>query len=104
MAQFDVYQNLNADTKRSVPYLLDVQADLLSELGTRVVVPLMSTEKINKMLRHLNPLFEIDGRQFVMSASELAGVSVQILGARVLSLKHQRSAIIEALDFLFVGF
>lgn len=40
MPQFSVYKNKNAATKARVPYLLDVQSNLLSELETRVVVPL----------------------------------------------------------------
>ena len=40
MAQFNVYRNLNATTKSVTPYLLDVQSNLLSDLVTRVVVPL----------------------------------------------------------------
>ena len=41
MAQFDVYLNPNAATRKIIPYLLDVQADLLDTLSTRVVVPLI---------------------------------------------------------------
>ena len=40
MAQFDVYRNANPATRTRVPYLLDLQSDLLDPLGTRVVVPL----------------------------------------------------------------
>jgi toxin CcdB len=39
-----------------------------------------------------------------MSTAELAGVSRQILGDKVGSLKAERNAIIAALDFLFTGF
>lgn len=40
MAQFDVYRNVGPDARR-VPYLLDVQSDLLAGVTTRVVVPLV---------------------------------------------------------------
>ena len=39
MARFDVYRNPEGSG-----YLLDVQADLLSDLNTRVVVPLIPAE------------------------------------------------------------
>ena len=32
MGQFDVYENPNVETNQAVPYLLDVQADLLASL------------------------------------------------------------------------
>ena len=44
MAQFDVYRNTNSATRKSIPYVLDVQTDLLDTLATRVVVPLVLKE------------------------------------------------------------
>jgi toxin CcdB len=40
MAQFTVCRNKNPQTRSAVPFLLDVQNDLLEDLETRVVVPL----------------------------------------------------------------
>jgi len=48
MAQFDVYTNLNPVTKRTIPYLLDIQTDLLNNLTTRVVIPLYSVSAMGK--------------------------------------------------------
>ena len=33
MAQFDVYRNANTATRARIPYLLDVQSDLLDPFG-----------------------------------------------------------------------
>jgi len=103
MAQFDVYLNPNADTSDMVPYLLDVQADLLDGLVTRVVVPLVAAEEMVVAARHLNPQFKIKGAAVVMSTAELAGVPVRSLGDKVASLKNRRDEIIAALDLLFTG-
>ena len=80
MAQFDVYLNPNAATRKAIPYLLDVQADLLDTLATRVVVPLILEEEMGLAARHLNPQFRIKGVAVVMSAAELAGVPNRSLG------------------------
>ena len=104
MAQFDVYDNPNPATKQAIPYLLDIQTDLLDNLTTRVVVPLISASAMGKAAKHLNPQFKIKSTVLVMSTTELAGVSVNVLGEKVCSLKGQRSEIIAALDFLFTGF
>lgn len=56
MAQFDVYENPNPDTQKTVPYLLDVQADLLADLATHVVVPLVPVAIMGKAARYLNPV------------------------------------------------
>ncbi len=104
MAQFDVYENRNPETKQAVPYLLDVQADLLDSLTTRVVVPLISVAAMGKAANYLNPQFKIKRTSVIMSTAELAGVTLQVLGEKVCSLKEQRNEIIAALDFLFTGF
>lgn len=103
MAQFDVYRNLNIRTRRAVPFLLDVQTDLLSPLVTRVVVPPVRASEMRKQATHLNPQFSIGGAKMVMSTAELAGVPTQALGERVQSLKSRRNEIIAALDFLLTG-
>ena len=104
MAQFDIYQNPNAEKNQSVPYLLDVQADLLDNLATRVVVPLISASAVGKPIKYLNPKFQIQDLTVFMSTAELAGVPVRALGKKVGSIKEQRNEIIAALDFLFIGF
>lgn len=40
MAQFDVYPNTSKISKAHYPYLVDIQSNLLSDLATRVVLPL----------------------------------------------------------------
>lgn len=104
MAQFDVYLNPNPATAKAIPYLLDVQADLLDNLATRVVVPLFVAATFGKTAQPLNPQFTIERTTVIMSTAELAGVSRQALGDKVGSLKAERNTIIAALDFLLTGF
>lgn len=103
MAQFDVYTNPNPETRRAIPYLLDVQADLLSNLATRVVIPLYAVSSMNKAAKHLNPRFSIKRATVIMSTAELSGVMLNSLGDNVCSLKEHRNDIIAALDFLITG-
>lgn len=104
MAQFDVHENANPKTRKSTPYLLVVQADMLDDLATRVVAPLFAASTMSKPAQHLNPAFTINRTRVVMSTAELAGVPAQALGRKVASLKEQRNEIIAALDFLFTGY
>lgn len=103
MEQFDVYRNSNPATSEVIPYLLDVQTDMLDALATRVVVPLVTSGAMGKSARRLNPEFEIGGILVIMSTAELAGVSVRSLGEKVFSLREKREEIIAALDLLFTG-
>jgi len=104
MAQFDIYENPNGETNREIPYLLDVQSDLLSGLTTRVVVPLLIADAVDEPIRFLNPPITVQGAALFMSTAELAGVPRRVLGPVVGSLKDRRDDIIAALDFLITGF
>ena len=104
MAQFDVYRNPNPATRARIPYLLDVQSDLLDTLATRVVVPLYKPEALRgKAAERLNPVFEIEGRKVTTHTPELAGVPRKNLGEPLDNLSSERNAIIAALDLVFTG-
>ena len=101
MAQFDVYKNINEASKEGIPYLLDIQNDILKSLSTRVVVPLVINSKEAKIL---NPKFEIENTKVSMSTAELSSVSLDNIGEKVCTLKERRNEIIDAVDFLITGF
>ena len=103
MAQFDIYRNPAGDA-RSIPYLLDVQSDLLAGVTSRIVVPLYHLKSFGRPARRLNPIFEVEGNAVVMSTAELAGVMPSDLGARVDSLARHYDEIRDALDFAFQGY
>jgi len=103
MAQFDVYLNPNTETQAYIPYLLNVQADLLDVLATRMVIPLHTTASMPKPARHLNPILVIDNEKYVLSTAELAGIPSTMLGKPVANITNQRQDIITALDFVFTG-
>jgi len=104
MAQFDVYANSNPETRESIPYLLDVQNDLLEHLAVRVVVPRYLASAIPRPIKHLNPVFQLEGNSLVMVTQEMAGIPTAFLGTSTSSLEHERSHILSALDFLITGF
>ena len=54
MARYVVYANPD-----SSGYLLNVQADLLDNLSTRLVVPMMPVGASPPVLKRLNPIFDI---------------------------------------------
>jgi len=57
MAQFMVCRNKNPQTSSTIPFLLDVQNDLLDDLETRVVVPLCPLSSMKgRTLRTLTPV------------------------------------------------
>ena len=103
MAQFDIYHNPDPETRHKIPYLLDVQSNLLEQLSTRTVIPLVVASKMGKVAKKLNPKFEIEKVAVAMSTAEIAAVSNSILVEKVASLQEQREDIIAALELLFTG-
>lgn len=104
MAQFDVYRNPNPATRAKIPYLVDVQSELLDSLATRVVVPLCKSAVLKgRLAERLNPVFEVEGRKVCMLTPELAGIPVRILGAPVGNLSAERDALVSALDLIISG-
>lgn len=99
MAKFEVFR------RRAGPgYLLDCQADLLSQLNTRFVVPLLPVVEAPKPAARLNPVFELEGESHVMMTQFAAAVPVTELGERTASLIDHDTDIINALDMLISGF
>ncbi len=47
MAQYTVYENPSRASRKTFPFLLDIQADLLSDLRTTVVIPLCPAAAIS---------------------------------------------------------
>ncbi|MBL6932231.1 MAG: CcdB family protein [Rhodospirillales bacterium] len=99
MARFDVYANEDANG-----YLLDIQADLLNNLNTRIVVPLMKPQNAPTPAKRLNPVFEINGGHVIMATQFMAAVPLTILKQPVATLEQNHREIIDAVDFLMQGF
>lgn len=99
--RFDVYKMPAGGV---AGYIVDVQADLLSEMPTRMVIPLLPEGKHPRVLKDLHPVFEIDTGRFVLVTHELASIPKRQLQRPVASLTAYREQITRALDILFTGF
>lgn len=40
MSQFDVYKNSSKSTQQAFPFILDIRHEHISDIGTRIVLPL----------------------------------------------------------------
>ncbi len=85
--------------------LLDIQAEILSDLNTRVVVPLLSQDLagLEREVR-LHPLLTVGDTDYVMMTTHLGAVPVSDLGSIVANVEVQRQTVIDAIDFLLQGF
>ena len=102
MARFNVYRMRDVST---VPLVVDVQADLLEDLRTRVVIPLLPLPDAEREAApRLKPIVDVAGEPYVLLTTDLSAIPISTLGEWVTSIQGQRQAIVDALDFLFQGF
>ena len=104
MAQWSLHRNPNPATRKDIPYLLDVQSDLLSGLSTRVVVPLFTQKAApTGALTRLMPELRFKSERLVLMTPQLAGVRIKDLGEAVGDFSAHRGELIAALDLLLTG-
>lgn len=101
MGRFDVYAMPGLGR---TGYVLDVQANHLQDLNTRVVVPLLLPKEAPTPARGLNPAFYIDGQPHLMLTQFIAAVPAKELKQPVTSLDACSDDILRALDMLLTGF
>lgn len=101
MARFDLYRV----PAWPIPLLVDVQADFLTSLSSRVVIPLQSlAETSGPELPRLTPTLVIEDKPYRLLVSEIGAQPVRWLGQPVGNVGQHRDTITAAIDFLFQGF
>ncbi len=100
--QCDVHRDRQKSSNQ-LSFLLDVQADLLSDLATRVVVPLVPERMFQRPASRLHPRFVIEGEPVIMVTHLLSAVPRSDLGRCVASLAAERDVIVAAVDVLLAG-
>jgi len=100
MARFDVYA-----FGHGVPYVVDVQADIFSDIGSRVVIPLIPGALArSETMPRLKPTLQLAGEAYALITTDIVAVPTSMLGERVANIEDQREAIVDAVDFLMQGF
>jgi toxin CcdB len=99
MSRYDLYT-----LSGNEGFVLDVQSDLLSDIDTRVVVPLLPVGEAPPVAARLNPVFTVEGRDHVMVTQALAAVPGGELSTPCGNLSSHFDQITRALDMLFHGF
>lgn len=99
MAQHDLYRQQDRSG-----YLLDCQADALSNLNTRFVVPLLPPDEAPTPGARLNPIFRVGDDDLVMVTQFASSIGVRDLGPAAGSLAEEHLTIMNALDMLIAGY
>lgn len=104
MAQFDVYPNPSTQSRKLYPYLVDIQNPYISDLSTRIVIPLGYASAFNnRPMTRLTPEITFEGEQLLLLTPQISSVPAKILKAPIGSLAHCREQLLNALDFAIAG-
>ena len=98
MARFDVLQ------LKDGALVLDCQADVLSDLRTRFVVPLFPAAASRFVADRLNPVLHLPGGEYVMGTQGAGTIEVREIERTTVSLVEAESQIMNALDMLLTGY
>ncbi|HLO68921.1 MAG TPA: CcdB family protein [Holophaga sp.] len=105
MGQFAVHAHPDPGTRARIPFLMDIQSDLLSVLATRLVVPLYRREAAGPMtMSRLTPTLRFQDLDLVAMVPEMAGIPSRVLGNPIGEAPALRAEILQALDLLSTGF
>ena len=102
MAQWDVYQNPSERARGELPFVVDVQSDLLAGLRTRLVVPL-AAEMTPKLPPRMCPRLDVGARRLQLLPQEAGAVPAHSLRSPVVSLRVEQHRIVDALDAVISG-
>ncbi len=104
MARYDVYPHPDKALRKITPYLLDVQNNYIEAVATRVVIPMRDRREVDKPLRDLNPIFEIEGKSVLLDTTAIGAFPAALLKTPVARLVSQAAVITSALDTLLGGY
>lgn len=97
MAQYDVVR------LKSGQWVVDCQAELLTGINSRFVVPLLRSQDAPPPRPQLNPLFHIQGEDWLLVTQFAGAIPVTEIERVILSLAHEEYRINNALDMLLTG-
>ncbi len=104
MQQFDVYANPNKTTRRAYPYIVNIQSNTISEIATRIVIPLArKAEFKNEEMKRLTPTVSYKNEELLLLVPQIASMPVKMLRDPIGSISHLRDEIVAALDFAITG-
>ncbi|MBT2320748.1 CcdB family protein [Variovorax paradoxus] len=104
MAQFDVYANPSETQRGEIPWMVDIQSDILNKLQTRLVIPLaLRAHMPAAMPRSLCPRISWNGLALVALPHLAAPFRVTDLGPGQGNLRTQASDFVAALDAVISG-
>jgi toxin CcdB len=99
VARFSVHRIVESDQ-----LVVDLQSNLLDELKTRIVAPLVPASLLLHSLTRLHVRVEVSGIGYSVAGHLLTAVPISEMGPAIADLSRHADEITAAVDFAFQGF
>lgn len=104
MAFLDVHVNTDPSRRLDIPFVVEFQADVMSNLPSCLVVPLFDPDRRPQLeVKGVMPRVDFQGRVLLAMVPFMAAIARKQLAHPVGSMAHQRDTFIRALDQLVLG-
>jgi toxin CcdB len=103
MAQFDVFPNPIATTRRAYPFVVVLQSDFARYAREQIVAPLVPFTSMPKVISRLTPIVALEGSEHLVLVPALTGLQARDLKERHGSIASGRNKVLAAIDYLFFG-
>jgi toxin CcdB len=102
MARYDIYENPGRN-RIGIPFLVDVQSNVISGLSTRIVIPLRPIAGMGSAVlpADLFPTFDINGSLYFLDTPQLGAITSKELKVKIGSALARQPEIQTALDRVF---
>lgn len=102
MARFDLYHNPGRN-KAAIPYLLEVQSNVISGLATRLVIPLRALAGFPAatLPADLFPVITVEGTDCFLDTPQMGAIPVSELKQKAGTALEHQFAVQTALDRVF---
>lgn len=102
MARFDIYDNPGKN-KASIPYLVDVQSNVISGLATRIVIPLRAMAGFSSLVlpADLFPIISVNGEDYFLDTPQMGAIPLSEVKVKIGTAKAYQFDIQTALDRVF---
>ncbi|HFT6283117.1 TPA: CcdB family protein [Escherichia coli] len=104
MKQFSVYKNKSRN-KQAYPYFIDIQAEMLAHLNTRLVMPLTPKDNSNSQVKTLTPVININQVDYVVLTTMITTTDAKNLNSDnvVMDASYLRDKLVSAIDMMILG-
>ena len=102
MARFDIYNNPGKN-KGNIPFLVEVQSNVISGLATRIMIPLRTLTEFSTLAlpADLFPIITVNGVGHFLDTPQMGVIPLSELNVKVGAAQEHQLVIQTALDRMF---